>query len=340
MTRKTNPTINDVARLSGVSKKTVSRVINKSPLLSPATRARVEQVIGELGYIPNPQARALALRRNFIIAVIHDNPNPQLLVSVQKGVLEGIAGTDFGLMVQPVDRDSPTILEELRDFLRRQQPYGVLILPPVSQNEALAELCREMDIGYVRMGSVALDEPKRSVSSNDRVVVREAVQYLIEEGHEQIAIIAGPDGFRSSVERRAGYEDAMQDAGFTVDPQLVRIGQYTFESGVSSTLSLLEGDKRPTAIFASNDEMAIGAIIAARRYDINIPADLSIIGFDDTPLSSHVWPALTTVRWPIVSMARVAALKLIAGADAATVEDAWLPSELVKRASVAPPHRG
>lgn len=337
MTLKNNPTINDVARLAEVSKKTVSRVINKSPALSPKTRERVEQVIAEIGYVPNPQARGLALRRNFVIAIIHDNPNAQMLLNVQRGMLEAIAGTDFGLMVQPVDRNSPTIKDEIRDFLERQRPYGVLLLPPISQEDELAEMCRDMGTGYVRMGSVALDEPRHAVSSNDRVAVRGAVNYLVKAGHRRIALIEGPKGFVSSAERRAGYEEALGNAGYAVDHDLIQPGSYTFESGVAAGLALIDAKTRPTAIFASNDEMAIGAIIAARRRGIEIPRGLSIVGFDDTPLSSHVWPALTTVRWPIAQMARTAALKLIAGPEGEDVEDAWLPSQLIERDSVMAP---
>ena len=337
MATGSKPTINDVARIAQVSKKTVSRVINKSPLLSEKTRERVEKVIAEIGYVPNPQARALALRRNFVIAAIHDNPNAQFLVNVQQGILEGLAGTDFNLMVQPVDRQSPTIEEDIRDFLERQRPYGVVLLPPVSENDSIARLCEELGCRYVRMGSVKLDEAEHTVSSNDREAVREAVAYLIAKGHCRIALIEGPQGFTSPQERRAGFEEALQDAGLELDDSLIRPGSYTFESGVTAGQALVEMESRPTAIFACNDEMAIGAMIAARRSGLRIPEDLSIVGFDDTPLSSHVWPSLTTVRWPIVDMARTAALKLIAPEDAEANARWLLPSSLVERSSVIPP---
>lgn len=337
MNKNGNPTINDIARLSGVSKKTVSRVINKSPALSTKTREHVERIIAEVGYVPNPQARALALRRNFVIAIIHDNPNAQMLVNVQKGMLEAIAGSDFGLMVQPVDRNSPTIKADIRAFLERQRPYGVMLLPPISQDDDLAQMCRDMGTRFVRMGSVALDDPEHSVTSNDRPAARAAVNYLIEAGHKRIAFIEGPPGFLSASERRAGYEEAMLAAGLAIDPALIQSGSYTFESGVLAGTALINGADRPTAIMASNDAMAIGAMTAARRHQIDIPRELSIVGFDDTPSSSHVWPALTTVRWPISAMAKVAALKLIAGPEAKAVKDSWLPSELIERDSVAAP---
>ena len=337
MASDSKPTINDVARIAEVSKKTVSRVINKSPLLSEKTRKRVEKVIADIGYVPNPQARALALRRNFVIAAIHDNPNAQFLVNVQQGVLDGLAGSDFNLMVKPVDRKSPNITEDIRDFLERQRPYGVVLLPPISENDEIARLCDDLGCRYVRMGSVKLDEAEHTVSSNDREAVREAVSYLIEKGHRRIALIEGPSGFTSPRERRAGFEEAMASAGLEVDEALVRPGSYTFESGVSAGQALVELENRPTAIFACNDEMAIGAMIAARRSGLLIPEDVSIVGFDDTPLSSHVWPSLTTVRWPIVDMARTAAKKLISPDDAEANATWLLPSALIERSSVVPP---
>lgn len=331
------PTINDVARAAGVSKKTVSRVINKSPQLSEKTRVQVERVIAELGFVPNLQARAFALRRNFIIAVIHDNPNAQLLVNVQQGVLEGIADTEFGLMVQPVDRTSPTIAEDIREFLERQRPFGVVLLPPISERDDLAELCREAGCKFVRMGSVKLDEAEHTVTSNDREAVCEAVTYLIGKGHTRIALIEGPPGFTSPRERRGGFEEAMAQAGIAVDDELVRPGTYTFESGVNAAEDLVRMTNPPTAIFACNDEMAIGAMIAARRNGLLIPEDISIVGFDDTPLSSHVWPNLTTVHWPIVDMARAAAKKMIGPPENAASAEWLLPSTLMERGSVVPP---
>ncbi len=334
---RAKPTINDVARVANVSKKTVSRVINNSPLLSEKTRDKVLAVIKDLGFTPNLQARALALKRNFIIAVIHDNPNAQFLVNVQQGVLEGIEDTEFGLMVQPIDRNSPTLVADVRAFLERQKPFGVVILPPISGNDSVAELCRETGTRYVRMGSIKLDGPAHVVSSNDREAVREAVTYLIAKGHRRIATIDGPEGFISPKERLAGFRDAMGDAGLAIDAQLMQPGKYTFESGVAAAEALIALEEPPSAIFACNDEMAIGAMIACRRSGMLIPEDISIVGFDDTPLSSHVWPSLTTVRWPIVEMARSAARKLIGPPEAAGDEPWLLPSQLMERGSVQHP---
>jgi len=338
--RAARSTINDVARLAGVSKKTVSRVINRSPLLNEETRERVEKVIRELGYVPNPQARALALRRNFLVGLIHDNPNAQMVLNVQQGILEALAGTEFEMVVRPVDRNSAAMLDDVRTFLERQRLFGVVLLPPISENDALARLCDEVGCRYVRMGSAQLDDGAHMVASNDREAVKEATDFLIQQGHELIGLIEGPDGFRSARERRLGFEDALEAAGRTLPRSLIARGNYTFETGVTAAERLLDLSPRPTAIFASNDEMAAGVVFAARERGIAVPEELSVIGFDDTPIAAHIWPPLTTVRWPIVSMARSAARKLVGdmvGGQAAGEQPSELPSTLVKRASVAPP---
>jgi LacI family transcriptional regulator len=334
------PTINDVARLSGVSKKTVSRVINRSPLLNDDTRRRVLEVISEIGYVPNPQARALALRTNFLIGLIHDNPNAQMVLNVQQGILEALQGTDFEMLVRPVDRGSSTMLDDVRHFLERQRLYGVILLPPISENDALARLCDEVGCRYVRMGSAELDDPDHMVASNDREATRAATAYLIEQGHRSIGLIAGPHGFRSAAERRKGFEDALANAGIKLPRSLIAEGNYTFASGLAAAEKLLDLSPRPTAIFASNDEMAASVIHAARQRGLDVPGQLSIVGFDDTPISSHVWPPLTTVRWPMVSMARSAALKLLSSigeGEPEVSEPSMFLSTLVRRASVAPP---
>ncbi|WP_033922163.1 LacI family DNA-binding transcriptional regulator [Sphingomonas sp. 37zxx] len=338
------PTINDVARIAGVSKKTVSRVINRSPLLHVATRAKVEGVIAEIGFVPNPQARALALRRNFLIGLIHDNPNAQTVLNVQQGMLQGLRDTEFELIVRPVDRHSPEMLADVRRFLECQRPHGVLLMPPIAENEALPALCREVGCRYVRMGSAVLDTPDRTVASNDSHVVVEAVAHLIAQGHARIAIIAGPDGFLSAAERRKGFDSALAAAGIALLPGFVAAGAYTFESGIAAGDQLLDLPQPPTAIFACNDEMAAGALHAARRRGLSVPEDLSLIGFDDTGLAAHLWPPLTTVRWPGMVLARQAARKLIADtfvdAEADPADERWLfESQLVLRDSVAPPRR-
>ncbi|MCJ8157293.1 LacI family DNA-binding transcriptional regulator [Sphingomonas sp. LaA6.9] len=343
MKKSAQPTINDVARIAGVSKKTVSRVINHSPLLNDDTRKRVLGVIDELGYIPNPQARALALRRNFLIGLVHDNPTAQTVLSVQQGILETLRETEFELVIHPVNRGSTTMLDDIRRFLERQRLFGVMLMPPISENDQLARLCDEIGCRYVRMGSAELDTAEHMVASNDREAVRAATEYLIETGHRRIGLVLGPHGFRSAQERRQGFEDAIAAAGIALPGSLIAEGNYTFESGLAGGDRLLDHLPRPTAIFASNDEMAAGVIHAARQRGLEVPRDLSVIGFDDNPIAAHIWPPLTTVRWPIATMARSAALKLVGDATGkgnAEAEPSMFLSSLIRRASVAAPPNG
>jgi LacI family transcriptional regulator len=334
------PTINDIARLAGVSKKTVSRVINRSAMLGDDTRERVEAVIRETGFVPNPQARALALGRNFLIGLVHDNPNAQMILGMQQGILEALRDTEFEMVVRPVDRASPTMLDDIRSFIVRQRLYGIVILPPISENDALARLCDAEGCRYVRMGSAMLDDADHMVASNDREAVREAIAYLIAQGHQRIGLVKGPHGFRSALERQSGFEEAVAAAAIKLPKSLIAPGEYTFESGVAAADELLDLSPMPTAIFACNDEMAAGVLYAARLRGISVPEQLSIIGFDDTPIAAHVWPPLTTVRWPIAAMGRSAALKLVGSAGGSN-DDALEPSSflstLIRRGSVAGP---
>lgn len=330
------PTINDVARIAGVSKKTVSRVINRSPMLNQATREKIESVIADIGYVPNPQARALALRRNFLIGLIHDNPNAQMVLNFQEGVLEGLAGTEFALVVRPVDRHAPDLFDSIRSFIEQQRLYGVLILPPLSENDELAALVREQGCRYVRMGSARLDDAEHLVESNDREAVRAAVEHLIGLGHTRIGLVQGPDGFRSARERAQGFRDAMGVHGLALDPAHVAKGNYTFDTGKAAAGAILDSPHPPTAIFASNDEMAAGVLVAARERGIDVPEHLSIMGFDDTAIAAHIWPPLTTVRWPIVAMARAAARKLVRPETASEEQSLFLSDLIVRASTVAP----
>lgn len=332
------PTINDVAALAGVSKKTVSRVINRSELISTKTRQAVEQAIEMLGFVPNPQARALAFRRNFLIALLHDNPNAQTVLNFQQGVLDAIKDSDLALLVRPVDRASDHILEDVRIFLEKQRPIGAMLLPPISENDALAQLCDELGVRYVRVGSALLDDAKHCVSSNDREVVAEAVRTLIALGHTRIGFVRGPEGFRSAAERETGFREALAEAGLSLADEHYAPGNYRYAAGVEAGENLLSLATPPTAIFCSNDEMAAGVIRVAHEKGIKVPDQLSVIGFDDSPTATHIWPALSTVRWPIREMGAQAARTLVPdflGETDSAEDSPVLASSFVERQSVA-----
>jgi LacI family transcriptional regulator len=338
---KAQPTINDVAARAGVSKKTVSRVINGSPLLAKETRKRIEEAIEELGFVPNPQARALALRRNFLIALLHDNPNAQTVLNFQNGVLSAIKDSDFALVVRPVERNSEQIIQDIQTFLERQRPWGAMLLPPISERDDIAQLCEKLGVRYVRIGSAILDTPDRCVASNDQQVVEQAVKQLIAAGHRKIGFVRGPRGFRSAHEREAGFLAALASAGISLPKKYRAEGNYRYDAGLDAGEKLLNQKDRPTAVFCSNDEMAAGLLNVAHKLQLEIPADLSVLGFDDSPTARHMWPPLSTVRWPIYDMGVLAARKLLPeflDADAPKLPTT-LESTFIARDSTAKPKR-
>lgn len=335
-------TINDIARLAEVSKKTVSRVINNSPFVKEETRKRVEAVIAEHGFTPDPQARGLAFRRSFLVGMIYDNPSPNYVVNMQQGVLDAVRGAGLELVVHPCNRANDSFLTDVRNFIVRQKLFGVVMPPSVSEDDRVVAILKEADCPYVRIASVSLDEPACMVVTHDSRGAARAARHLAELGHRRIAFISGPDTFRSSHERGRGFADGLAEHGLTLDPAYIRRAAYTFESGVEAATELLALPERPTAIFAGNDEMAIGVMKAARDAGLDVPRDLSIVGFDDLPMASRVWPNLTTVRLPIRDMGRMAAEKLTAGLrglDPATLVQPEVDPSLVVRDSTAPPGR-
>jgi len=329
-------TINDIARLAGVSKKTVSRVINDSPLVKPDTRAKVHALMREYGYAPDPQARGLAFRRSFLIGLVFDNPTAQYIVNMQYGVLDALRDSGYELVVHPCDSKSEGYIDGIRRFVQQQKLHGVILIPRVSEDEALAETLRAIDCRYVRIASVPFDEPGRMLVTQDRIAGAEAANYLESLGHRRIGLITGPKRYRSSIERGDGFLDALARRGIQVPVDCVYEGGYTFESGVAGAERLLSRPDRPTAIFACNDEMAAGVYKAAQRMGIAIPGALSVIGYDDSPLASQLWPALTTIRLPVRDVGRQAATLLLAQ-DRGNAVPATVTPLLVARDSCMPP---
>jgi LacI family transcriptional regulator len=305
-------TINDVARLAGVSKKTVSRVINDSPLVRPDTRAKVLALMQQLGYTPDPQARGLAFRRAFLVGLVYDNPTAQYIVNMQYGVLDGLRGTGFELVVHPCDSKRDDYIEGIRRFVQQQKLWGVIMIPRVSEDQALADALEDIDCRYVRIASIPVDEPARMLQTHDRRAGAEVAEYLESLGHRHLGLITGPRRYRSAIERGGGFTEALERRGIRMPENAVYEGGYTFESGVAGADRLLRLDPRPTAIFACNDEMAAGVYKAALRLGLSIPQDLSVVGYDDSPLASQLWPALSTIHLPIRDLGRQAAQMLLA----------------------------
>ena len=334
-------TINDIARLADVSKKTVSRVINDSPFVKDETRAKIDAIIRQLGYAPDPQARGLAFRRSFLVGLVYDNPNASYIVNILDGVLEGLKDSGFELVVHPCDRFSADFIPGVRRFVQRHRLRGVILLPPISENADLARALKELDCEHVRVASVLLDEASKMIVANDREGAAEVANYLEALGHRHIGFIAGPPQYRSSRERLEGFTAALEKRGLRLPPEMIEEGAYSFDSGVTCAEALLVRRPRPTAIFASNDEMAAGVYKAAYRMRIQIPESLSVIGFDDSSLASRLAPALTTIRQPIRDMGRLAAVKLLpveSGGEEGLVSRVML--HLVVRDSSRPPPAG
>ena len=329
-------TINDIARLAGVSKKTVSRIINRSPLVREDTREKVEALMREVGYVPDPLARGLAFRRSFLIGMVYDNPTAQFIVNMQYGVLDTLRDSGFELVVHPCDSRSPDYIEGVRRFVQQQKLHGVILVPRVSEDQALADMLEQIECRYVRIAAVSLDKPERMVVTHDHDGAAEVADYLQTLGHRDIALITGPGDYRSATERTAGFLSALSRRGIALPPSRVVEAGYTFESGVAAAEKLLAAKKRPTAIFCGNDEMAAGVYRVALRTGIQIPQQLSVVGYDDSPLASRLWPPLTSVRRDTRDTGRIASAMLLQSQEGPR-QTASVRPHLVIRDSCQPP---
>jgi len=316
-------TIDDVARRAGVSRKTVSRFLNSSPLLAQTTRARVAQVIAEMGFVPNAQARGLALQRNFLVALVHDGSDLSVTPLIIEGMVEALAGGDYALVVH-----AASSLDELKAFLARHRPAGVVLAPPLSEREELAQTCAAARTSCQRLGS-GTDSDVPAV--DERVAMARLVDWLVAQGHRRIGLVAGPDASLSAQQRELGYLDAMAEHGLDRGPALIEAGDHSFRSGIAAGLLLLEVSPRPTAIIACNDEMALGVLHAAAQSGIAVPDALAVSGFDDTPLAVRALPPLTSVRVPWREMACLAARRLTDPASEGAASVA--PITLIERGS-------
>jgi LacI family transcriptional regulator len=307
--------LEDVARVAGVSPKTVSRVLNDEANVTDVTRERVRAAMEAMDYRPNLSARSLAGNRSFLIAMLYDNndnPASTYLAEVQDGVLEACDAHRYSMMVRPLRmRD--------RDFLRRfdalisdHHPDGVVLTPPFTDYAPLLKRLRERDVPYASVSPLRRSKGKGlGVTMDEQGAACAMVGHLLELGHRRIAHVVGIADHGASRWRLAGYRDAMATAGIAEDPSLVVQGAFTFGSGVEAARQLFSLARRPTAVFAANDDMATGVMWAAAEYGLKIPHDLSVCGFDDTPLSRQLWPALTTVQQPSREMGKVAAEQLL-----------------------------
>jgi LacI family transcriptional regulator len=338
---KKRPTINDVARRAGVSIKTVSRVFNDEPNVRPHTRDKVLQAAAELRYRPNLSARRLAANRAFVIGMLYDNPKaPDYVAEVQDGVLRACKLRGYDLLIHPCDSGSPSVIDEVLDLSQQATVDGLIVLQPVSDNQRLVQMLHDENIPAVRVSQRAFPGiPRISVADEDAAA--EMTDRLMALGHRRIGFIMGHPDHGSSHDRLQGYRSALARHGIGFDGELVEQGYYDFDSGYSCANRLLALRPRPTAIFASNDHMAMATLTAAHEIGIAIPNDLSVAGFDDTSFAEFAWPPLTTVRQPVVALARLAADVLLDRLQGRQTEtcDHQLRAEVVDRASIGPATR-
>ncbi len=309
-------TINDVAKQAGVSIKTVSRVINNETSVRQLTREKVQQAVDQLNYQPNLAARNLAGTKSFSVAYIYDNPNAYYIIDMQKGILSACKQQGFELLIHPCDAKNKNITEEVVNMVKQARIAGLVLTPPLSEMPDFVKSLLELDVKVVRImsGDVAPDELTPCVMVNDRDAAQTITQHLIDSRHKDIAFIAGDAEDMSTIERYKGYRRALKASNIEFNKALVIEGDYSFDSGVSGAKQLMSTEKshtQPTAIFSCNDEIAAGALFAARLMNISIPEKLSIVGFENSPFSRQTWPKLTTADQPNDQIAEDAANLLI-----------------------------
>jgi LacI family transcriptional regulator len=332
------PTIDDVAQLAGVSIKTVSRVFNRAPDVRSATRDRVIAAAEKLSYRPNLSARQLASGRTFLIGMLYDAPDPKnendYLTALQSGALQACQEHGYHLLINPCRADSPDLGREVLGL--SGQVDGLIVLQPLSDLQSLNRLLLEKDIASVRVSQRAFDGfPWVSVGDED--AADDMTEYLLQLGHRRIGFIVGHPEHGQSHDRLAGYRRALKRHDIDLADDLVEQGRFDYESGYSCAKKLLSSASPPTAVFASNDPMAMGVLSAAHEMGFDVPGELSVAGFDDTPLARHAWPPLTTVRQPIAEVARLATEELMKRMQGRSDCDSHhcLKAELVCRGSTA-----
>jgi LacI family transcriptional regulator len=302
-------TITDVALEAGVSLMTVSRVMNGKANVRSETRERVQQAITALNYSPSAAARNLAAASEIRIALLYSNPSSGYLNEFLVGSLDQAARSHVQLMVQLCERE-----EERRETVQGLIESGIdgLILPPpLCDAEEIQRLLQTSEVPGVAVASGRPAIFLSSVNIDDRAAAATMTRHLITLGHSRIGFIVGNPDQTASALRLYGYLDALEESGIVSEPELIVQGLFTYRSGLEAAHLLLEHKERPTAIFGSNDDMAAAVVSLAHRMGIEVPRELTVVGFDDAPQATATWPELTTIRQPIADMSRAAVIQLI-----------------------------
>jgi LacI family transcriptional regulator len=334
-------TIADVARTAGVSAMTVSRVMRGDRNVTEPTRLTVLKAIRTLNYVPNLAARTLAGADHLRIGVIYGNPSAVYLSEFLVGVLDETAGRGVALGLVKCEAPEEDAERAAVERLVQSGVTGVVLPPPLGEAPVVVQALRRAQIATVAVATGGAASEVSCIRIDDRAAAAEMTRHLIGLGHRRIGFINGHPNQTASHERLAGFHKVIK--GSRGAEAIVAQGYFTFASGLEAAERLLAGRPRPTAIFASNDDMAAATISVAHRRGLDVPRDLTVVGFDDTPLALTLWPPLTTIRQPVSEMAAAAVDLLIreigasrAGAPLAPVDQVMAHALIVRQSSDRP----
>ncbi|SFU75057.1 LacI family transcriptional regulator [Methylobacterium sp. 174MFSha1.1] len=334
------PTLSDVAHEAGVSPMTVSRVINADGKVRPGTRQRVERAIATLNYRPNISAQILAGVSQLRIGLLYSNPSAAYLNEFLVGCLGAASQAQAQLLVEICEpgQEGATAARVLSGGID-----GLLLPPPLCDSEDVLAALVGSGLPAVRVGTWYAEPATGAVSIDGYAAARTMTAHIAALGHRRIGFIRGNPDQTASERRFLGYRDGMREAGLAVDPDLVAPGLFTYRSGLEAAEHLLARPEPPTAIFASNDDMAAATVAVALRRGLAVPDDLTVCGFDDTAIATTIWPELTTIRQPIREMSHAAMVLLLKAARACRLGQEperthiVLDHALIRRASDGPP---
>ena len=329
--------IYDVAKHAGVSIKTVSLVLNHRPNVSLKTRKNVLESIGELSYRPNIFARGLASEGSFLIGLLYDNPSASYVADLQLGALARCREEGYHLIVELMDAQSVDLGQRVRSLVSESVLHGVILTPPLCDAQVVIDALTAAHARFVRIAPGNLLAGSPSISIDDRKAAYDMTAYLIGLGHRRIGFIKGHPDHRAALARLEGYRAALAHADIPFTEELCASGFFSYQSGLEAAEHLLSLKRRPTAIFAGNDDMAAAVLAVAQRFNLKIPQQLSLAGFDDSLVAQVVWPRLTTCRQPIKEMAAAAVSLLTQKPQDDLPPERHLKHELIVRESTAPP---
>lgn len=326
-------TLADIARVAQVSVSTVSRVLsNQNYPIKAENRQRILKLAEEMGYKPNLVARSLQSNRSHLVGVIVDRMQSPFAAATVQGIQDGLRNAGYSISIAYSNRDQALATEAINSFYSRQVD-GIVILNSWlhTYNDAILSL---QDRPFVFVNRVFGNCLSNCVGPGDHYGAQLATQHLINLGHRRIGFIGGMKDWIEAQNRLSGYWDALLKHSLPVDEALIKYGDWGVDSGHQAAQALLALEDKPTAIFAANDIMALGAMYAIQGAALKIPADVAIVGYDDRDFAAWIRPALTTVRMPSYEMGQAAARLLLEQIGGEELEDATqIPGELIIRES-------